>query len=332
VLNGRKRTTAALSALALAASIGISLSSSTSPAQAEPDIDTVRDRVERLYHEAEQASERYNDAKLELGELQRELDSLRADQSRQGDALAGVRSDVRDAIIQRYQHGGLGPAGELLASDSEGFLDQLSTMSTIDGLQDSLLSDYDTELEAYGIRKGQTAKRRNDIAELEDELEEEKKTADAKLAEAKELLGRLEAAEREQILSRDGGTRAPDAASIPASGRAAAAVKFALAQVGDSYVYGAMGPSAWDCSGLTMAAWGQAGVGLPHSSRAQSGSGARVSRDQLQPGDLVFYYSPISHVAMYIGNGMIVHAANPGRGVRVDAVDSMPYSGAVRPG
>jgi cell wall-associated NlpC family hydrolase len=126
--------------------------------------------------------------------------------------------------------------------------------------------------------------------------------------------------------------RAPDAGSIPASGRAAVAVKYALAQVGDAYVYGAAGPDAFDCSGLTMMAWGQAGVGLPHSSSAQYSSGARVSQSELQPGDLVFYYSPISHVGIYIGNGMIVHAANPSSGVRVAAVNSMPYTGAVRPG
>jgi cell wall-associated NlpC family hydrolase len=81
-----------------------------------------------------------------------------------------------------------------------------------------------------------------------------------------------------------------------------------------------------------MMAWAQAGVGLPHSSSAQSGSGTSIPASALQPGDLVFYYSPISHVAMYIGSGMIVHAANPGAGVRVSPLYSMPYSGAVRPG
>ncbi len=120
--------------------------------------------------------------------------------------------------------------------------------------------------------------------------------------------------------------------SVPAQGRAAAAVQYALAQVGDAYVYGAAGPSAFDCSGLTMMAWAQAGVSLPHSSSAQYGSGAHISESQLQPGDLVFYYSPISHVAMYIGNGMIVHAANPGVGVLVSPLHYMPYAGAVRPG
>ena len=119
---------------------------------------------------------------------------------------------------------------------------------------------------------------------------------------------------------------------VPASGRAGAAVSFAMAQVGESYVYGAAGPSAWDCSGLTMVAWAQAGVGLPHSSSAQYSSGTRVAVGDLQPGDLVFYYSPISHVGMYIGNGMIVHAANPSTGVQVTGLNTMPYVGAVRPG
>ena len=155
---------------------------------------------------------------------------------------------------------------------------------------------------------------------------------DNKLDDAKDLLADLEAEERERLLtsSRSSTTRLP--ASVPASGRAAAAVSYAMAQVGDAYVYGAAGPSAFDCSGLTMMAWAQAGVGLPHSSSAQFGAGPHISASALQPCDLVFYYSPISHVAMYIGNGLIVHAANPGEGVRVAGVFSMPYSGAVRPG
>jgi cell wall-associated NlpC family hydrolase len=103
-----------------------------------------------------------------------------------------------------------------------------------------------------------------------------------------------------------------------------------MAQVGKAYVYGAAGPNAFDCSGLMMMAWAQAGISLPHSSSAQYGMGRHVSSNDLQPGDLVFYYSPISHVAMYIGNGLIVEAANPGAGIRVSPVFSMPYAGATR--
>ena len=135
--------------------------------------------------------------------------------------------------------------------------------------------------------------------------------------------------EREQEVSRSKPQSAPEA---PASGNAAAAVAYARAQVGKAYVYGAAGPSAFDCSGLTMMAWRQAGVSLPHSSGAQYSGGRKVSRSDLQPGDLVFYYQPISHVGIYVGNGQLVHAANPSTGVSVTSVDSMPYSGAVRPG
>ena len=109
-------------------------------------------------------------------------------------------------------------------------------------------------------------------------------------------------------------------------------VDYALAQVGSAYVWGAEGPSSFDCSGLTLMAWAQAGVSLPHSSSGQMSSGTPVSQSELQPGDLVFYYSPVSHVGIYIGNGQIVDAANPSTGVRVAPVNSMPYSGAVRPG
>ena len=110
------------------------------------------------------------------------------------------------------------------------------------------------------------------------------------------------------------------------------AVAYALSKVGNGYVYGAAGPSVFDCSGLTMASWSQAGVSLPHSSSAQYSSGRHISESELQPGDLVFYYSPISHVGMYIGDGKIVNALNPGAGVVISGLHDMPFSGAVRPG
>ncbi|HWJ83389.1 MAG TPA: NlpC/P60 family protein [Nocardioides sp.] len=329
MLNGRTRTTAALAGLTAAGIVGLTLSVPSAPATADPDINDVRDRVDRLYHEAEVATERYNDAKLELGQLNDELDSLEADEDRQGDQLDEVRSDVRDSILQTYQGDDLGAAGGLLNSDPNAFLNQLSTMSTVNDIQDSLLSDYNDQLKAYTIRHEETEARRDQIADLEGQLADEKDTINAKLDEAKSLLDDLEEQERQEILSRGSG-RLPS--EVPASGRAAAAVQYAMAQVGDAYVWGAAGPDAFDCSGLTMMAWAQAGVSLPHSSSAQYGTGAHVAESDLQPGDLVFYYSPISHVGMYIGNGMVVDAANPGVGVRVTTLHSMPYVGAVRPG
>ncbi|WP_090971807.1 NlpC/P60 family protein [Nocardioides exalbidus] len=302
------------------------------PAQADPSIKDVKVRVDTLYHEAEAAQERLHDAKLDLADLRSDLSGLEADQSRQDERLDAVRDQVSDAVVRQLEGEGISTVGQIVVSEDPGaFLDSLSTMSSFNDLQSSLLTSYDTELDALEIRREATDAREKEIAELTDELSTEKQTVDDKLAEAKDLLADLEAEERERVLaSRGSNVRMPS--DVPASGRAAAAIAYAMAQVGDAYVYGAAGENAFDCSGLTMRAWAQAGVSLPHSSSAQYGSGPHVAASDLQPGDLVFYYSPISHVGMYIGNGMIVHAANPGTGVTVSGLYSMPYVGAVRPG
>jgi cell wall-associated NlpC family hydrolase len=330
--------TSVLAGCALAATIGLVPGS---PAQAEPNIEAVQSRVDTLYHEAEQASERYNDARIELEELRQEVEALRADENREDSSLEVVREQARDAILRQYAGTTLSTVGEVLAAGDPGeFLEQVSTMSSYQRLQQGLFDSYRTGLKALDIRRDATVKQLDQVAEAEARLAEEKATIDEKVEAAEALLDRLEEEERLAVLSRDAARTTTDlaateelvTASAPASGRGGAAVAYAMAQVGDSYVYGAAGPSSFDCSGLTMMAWAAAGVALPHSSSAQYSSGTRVAASDLQPGDLVFYYSPISHVGMYIGNGNIVHAANPSTGVNITGLYSMPYVGAVRPG
>jgi cell wall-associated NlpC family hydrolase len=121
------------------------------------------------------------------------------------------------------------------------------------------------------------------------------------------------------------------APAAAASAAAQVAVNTALAQVGDPYVWAGDGPDAFDCSGLTRYAWAAAGVSLPHSSSAQSTLGTPVSSADLQPGDLVFFYSPVSHVGIYIGNGQMVHAGSSGDVVKITELAYMPeYAGARR--
>ena len=329
MLNGRKRLITALSALVLAAGVGLV----PGTAQAEPDIEDVQARVDRLYHEAEQASERYNDAKLELTELNRDLDALEADEERQDERLEVVREQVQESIVRQYQGEGISTVGQVVVSeDPNAFLASLTTMSAFNDLQSQLFASYSREVKALQLRRAATEQRADEVAEIEQRLAREKATIDDKVEEAESLLNRLEEEERERMISRSSSSRTAPAPSVSVSGRAGAAVQYALAQVGDAYVYGAAGPDAFDCSGLTMMAWAQAGVSLPHSSSAQYASNPKVAASDLQPGDLVFYYNPISHVGIYIGNGQIVDAANPGTGVRVAGLYSMPYTGAVRPG
>ncbi len=125
----------------------------------------------------------------------------------------------------------------------------------------------------------------------------------------------------------------PSGGGAPASGRAATALAYAKAQLGEPYVFGAAGPDAWDCSGLTMMAWRAAGVSLPHSAREQYNVvGHKVSKADLQPGDLVMFYGGMHHVGIYAGNGLVVHAPRPGKGVEYLPMKYMPFAGAVRPG
>ncbi len=121
------------------------------------------------------------------------------------------------------------------------------------------------------------------------------------------------------------------APAVASSAAAQKAVDTALAQRGDMYLYGATGPDRFDCSGLTSYAYKAAGISIPRTSKAQSTYGTAVSKANLQPGDLVFFYSPVSHVGMYIGNGQMVHASTAGKPVAVVNLDSMPsYAGARR--
>ena len=230
-------------------------------------------------------------------------------------------------VVEQYQGQGLSTASQVVFSSSpESFLDNLNAVSSYNVQRGQVARQYGVELKRLQLRKHAAGQQVAALTRTRAILRAEKATIDDRAARAKALLGKLQEKQRRALR---GGTTITNFPSIP-GGRAGAAVKYALAQVGDSYVWGAAGPSAFDCSGLTMMAWAQGGVSLPHSSRAQQGSGRRVSSSELKPGDLVFYYSPVHHVGIYIGNGLIVHAANPGAGVRVSPLYSMPYTGAVR--
>ena len=122
-------------------------------------------------------------------------------------------------------------------------------------------------------------------------------------------------------------------AAAPAAQAAAArsgAMATAMAQLGKPYRWGATGPSAFDCSGLVSYAFDKAGKDLPRTSRAQAQVGTKVSKSNLKPGDLVFFYSPVSHVGIYIGDGQIVHASTSGQPVKISDIDRMPFNSARR--
>ncbi len=298
---------------------------------AKPDIKDVQARVDRLYAQAEQASERYNDARILRDDLTKQLEAVKADEAAQQQVVDRIEAAVDEAIAAQYEGHAISATSQMATTqDPAAFLTQLTTLSAYNDVQAETLSSYDRAQEALEIRHDAVAARTAELTEVSKRLETEKAQVEAKLAAAKKILASLEEEEMQRYLAAVAAGQVTDVPHISAGGRAGLAIKYAMAQMGDPYVWGAAGPGSFDCSGLTMMAMRAAGISLPHSSRAQSGMGTRVSVGQLQPGDLVFYYSPVSHVGIYIGGGKIIHAPHSGANVEIASVNRMPITTARR--
>lgn len=316
-------------------------------ADPKPTLDEAQEKVDELNHEVEQATERYHLAGEEMERVDRRLARAKDAIAKQEKKIDEAVADVAGYASATYQTGGIDPTiRTLVAEDPVGYLSRAAVLDAYARQQADQISAVvheRRELEQAKLAADEELAR---LKAIEDERAAEQTTIEESLAEAQEVLDQLEEEERQRLEEerrrreeeRDDAADDPsrgdngDEDDPPPSGRVQDVIDFAMAQVGDPYQWAAEGPHYWDCSGLTLKSWAQAGVSLPRSSSSQIGVGTRVSRSQLQPGDLVFYYSPISHVGIYIGGGQMVHATHPGDVVSVDSVDSMPFAGATRPG
>ncbi|MFI6145330.1 NlpC/P60 family protein [Streptomyces sp. NPDC051109] len=331
---GTVRTAATL---ALAGAATATAFEGTSQAEPRQTPSQVKAEVDRLYEEAEETAEQYNGAKEQADEAQRALDALRDETARKTDRLNTARRALGSLAAGQYRTGGLGPAMRLaLAENPRDYLDQASFLTRTGDRNAAEVSSVRRRLDEVRQLKDEAAGRLADLRAREGELAEYKATVKGKLDTAKRLLAKLTAEERAAYEAQSAGPApaGPHAATPPPASdgtRAARAVAFAYGAIGKPYVWGATGPGSFDCSGLTQAAWRSAGVSLPRTTYTQINAGHRVSRDQLAPGDLVFFYAGVTHVGLYIGNGQMIHAPRPGSTVRVAPVDSMPWAGASRP-
>ncbi|MEU3914298.1 NlpC/P60 family protein [Streptomyces sp. NPDC029721] len=316
------------------------------PAGAAPNLPqdpatSSRAQVDRLFEEAEQATEKFNRA----GE---KADALRAEISRAQDAVARAQDRVNTmrGVLgtfagAQYRSGGLDPTVELMLSEDPGaYLDKAAVLDRLSGRQTEQLAELREEQRRIGRQRQEASRKLAELEALRTEVATQKRAVTAKLADARRLLEAMPSEERADFerASRSGGRAdaLPDLPDLPtggghASGRAMAAVMAARAAVGKPYVWGSTGPSGFDCSGLMVWSYRQAGVSLPRTSQAQRYAGRRVPLSQAQPGDLVTYRSDASHVAMYVGNGQVIHAPYPGARVRYDPVGMMPVSSVTRP-
>ncbi|WP_406383366.1 C40 family peptidase [Streptomyces sp. NBC_01618] len=333
---GSAARTAATLAFAGAATAAVLPGSAHADPQRTPA--RIKAEVDRLYHDAEVATEQYNGAKGKATAAADAVDTLRDEAARRTERLNASRNALGSLAAAQYRTGGLNPSVQLaLSSDPDQYLERASY---VDRIGDRQAAEVD-EVERQGARIAQLRSQAKDklaaLAARQAELKKHKATIRAKLADAQRLLTTLSPAERAAYEGSDGVRSAGHADRGTARGpvlapnsRAAEAVAFAFGALGKPYVWGATGPSSFDCSGLTQAAWRSAGVSLPRTTYTQINAGQHISRSELAPGDLVFFYSGISHVGLYIGNGQMIHAPRPGAPVRIAPIDQMPFAGATR--
>ncbi|MCX4525487.1 MULTISPECIES: NlpC/P60 family protein [unclassified Streptomyces] len=296
-----------------------------------------RAQVDRLFEEAEQATERFNRTGERAAKLRAEVGRARDAVARGQDRINTMRGLLGQFAGAQYRSGGIDPAVELMLSDNpDDYLERAAALDRLTGSQARQLDALREEQRRLGQERHEASRKLAELETLRTEAARDKRSITAKLAAARRLLDAMPSQERADFerSSRSGGRSEalPDLPSFgPASGRAAAAVMAARAAVGRPYVWGSTGPSGFDCSGLMVWSYRQAGVALPRTSQAQRHAGRQVPLSEARPGDLVTYRSDASHVGMYVGNGQVVHAPYPGARVRYDPVGMMPVSSVTRP-
>jgi cell wall-associated NlpC family hydrolase len=337
IVGGRRgRTVTAATVLLLALSGVAVLAAPGASAAPSPTVQQVQRTVDRLGMEAEQATERYNDARISLRSADLRLKAAKERLARQRDDVARARTEMGRLAAETYRRGRLSALDVILGDDPESALAQSGYLPSVGDRQAGTVNRLENGERALARAERAVEVEQDKAERAELRMKLNRNTVTQRLAEAKAQLATLRADQRRELAraQRVTATRGvPDGggagmcrvmAERAPSEDARAALRFACNQLGDPYVWAAEGPSSWDCSGLTMRAWQEGGVSLPHSSASQSGYGTRVSVGSLQPGDLVFFHSPISHVGIYLGAGLMVHAPHSGDVVRVAGLWATP--------
>jgi cell wall-associated NlpC family hydrolase len=319
-------------------------------------IDGVNAELDRLSQQSDQLDERYNVAAAAVTAAQRTASRAQQAADRAATRYQAAHARFVAAVTQQYESGPSPSIGELLISGSP---QQYFDGSALDGYLSSRFAATVraqeatrtaaaqakhravATLAAARTKKADLAKRRAALEQqsqrfqqLLDTLtaQQRRERAHARAVAAAKARAELAAQRQPAAPAAPGAPAAPRPVLGPVSGSVQQVIAFAEAQVGKAYSFGAAGPNAFDCSGLTMASWAQAGVHLPHSAAEQYNFGTHVAYSQLQPGDLIFLYSPIGHVELYVGHDLAVSAANPATGIVYvhPSQDMGNYTGATR--
>ncbi|MFG2623723.1 NlpC/P60 family protein [Streptomyces sp. NPDC048473] len=315
--------------LTATAAAAVALTSQAAHADPKPSKSEVKAKVDKLYHEAEKATEQYNGAKEQQQKLEKEVGALQDKVARGQEEINTLRGGLGSLAAAQYRSGGIDPSVQLfLASNPDSFLDEASALDQLTAKQTESLEKIQEKQRALAQERKEAQDKLGDLADVRKTLGEKKKKFQGKLADAQRLLNTLTAAEREKMrqddlrASRAAGDRVDLGNEVPASALGAAALQAASTQQGKPYVSGGTGPNSFDCSGLTQWAYAQAGAHITRTTYTQINDGRQIGRSALKPGDLVFFNNT-SHVALYAGNNTVLHAPKPGAVVRYESMNTI---------
>ena len=315
---------------------------SSTPASTK-DLEAIRKKLDKLYHDAAVATDAYNAAEEKTDKQSTQIVEL-ARAIVQGQAKLDKLKDRAGAAARaQYRSGGLPPEAQLMLSgDPQEYLDGAGRVRQGERATKGMLAELArTQKDLKQYAKDASAQWQKLEANRKAKAEAKKKVT-KQIAAAEKLESELEKDEKERLaeLEREAAAKAQTAwldsgvlEDIKGEATAAGkkAVEYATEQMGKPYEWGAEGPKTYDCSGLTSQAWAAAGLAIPRTSQEQWKQLDRVDIKDMRPGDLIIYNPDASHVAMYIGDGAMIHAPRPGRTVTVAGAGSMPILGVVRP-
>ena len=312
----------AVAALALLVPAAGSRAQTTDP---RPDLTALVAQAKQLEFQINALSEQYDSLRIQLTRAQADALIAKRAATRTQSALALGQQAIAQLAAENYMNAGLDPTLQaLVAGNPEQFLAQAATMTEIDQASGDRVSAL-SNVAAQALREQQTAEQQvTAVNALQAQLGTKKQAIEAKI----DVVNSAAMKQAMAIFTQTG--QYPDITIPTANTVGAQALQAALTKRGDPYVWGAAGPSAFDCSGLVVWAYAQEGITLPHFTGDQWNSGMHVSRSDLEPGDLVFFYPDISHVGIYLGDGLMVDAPDFGETVQVQPVFWADYVGAVR--
>jgi peptidoglycan DL-endopeptidase CwlO len=316
---------AAIAACSMVLPVGVASATPAAPASSTPTgLTAVLAEANKLSQQIDVLSQQYDNLQIQLSETKAAVKLAQQNAARDRGIFAQDQGSIAAIAVESYMTGGLSPALEMLTTNSpQSLLNRASIMTQLQRENGARVRLVGAAVIAAHRAEAAAAQQQQRATSLNKQMQAKV----AAIQQRENFFNSQAFAQAEEIYAQTG--QYPDI-TVDGDSVGVQALRYALTRIGDPYVWGAAGPDSFDCSGLVMWAYAQVGISLLHYTGDQWNEGEHVSRDQLEPGDLVFFYADLGHVGLYIGNGLMVDAPTFGQDVQIQPVMWDVYEGAVQ--